>query len=65
MSKMSIIYGLFAEGLGSGVERVEEVEKVSGVLTDSSVFAVAVVHWPILMKDHKYPSGSSEDQSRD
>lgn len=47
------------------MEWVEEVEKVSGLLTDGSVFAAVVVQWPVSMKDHKYPSGSSEDQSRD
>lgn len=46
------------EGLGSGVERVEEVEMVSGLLMDDSVFVVAVVHWSVLMKDHKYPVGA-------
>ena len=38
---------------------------VSGPLTDGLAFAVAVVHRPVLMKDHEYPSGSSEDQSRE
>jgi len=38
---------------------------VSGLLLDSSVFAVAVVCWPVSMKDHKHPSGSGEDRSRD
>lgn len=43
---------------------VEEVEMVSGLLTDGSVFAAAV-SMPIWTKDHKQPSGSSEDRSRD